>query len=396
MGARMTNQAFIKDLNERRLLSLLRVERLMTRTEIARRLRLTKSTVTTIVDGMLGQELVAEVQEVDASRVPRRVLGRPGVDISLCPSGGYFVGAEIAAGEVRMVLLDMTLQVWRDDAAALAGGSSPEQAVRHISSFLARCRADLPTPGRIRSICVAVPGVVRHDGFIARVPSLDWENVPFLSLAREKLGLPVLVTNDADAAAFGEVYCHPNDSGELTVYLKLGAACGGAAVIDGRLLRGFNSTATEFGHLRVASGSRRCSCGAQGCLEPIVNTDALAHYATRARFKDGGEPSTLLAAAKRGNPRAGAALAEYSRALGLGLVSLTNMFNPSLLVIGGDLQPVVAACLSEVREIIHAGIVPGMNAPHVRVSRNGAFESAIGAAALAHQHAFDETSLGFA
>ena len=400
--ARMANQAFIKNLNERRLLTLLRVEQRLTRSDIARRLGLTRSTVTNLVDGLAALDLVAEVPEASAARASRTAhaarpdMGRPGIDVALHPPGSYFIGVEIGVGQMRMVLLDMALQVCRQEELAVAEESSPAQVLQRIADFLRRCRAGVAQPERLRSLCVTVPGLVRRDGFIVHLPILGWRDVNFLAMAAEQLDLPVLIDNNAHAAAFGEVYGHPKASRDLIVFLKLGNGCGGAAIVNGRLLRGSSGTAAEFGHLRVASDGLRCSCGARGCLEPTVNLGALAHYVSQARFTGGTDPAAVIAAAQQGDPRAKAVLAEYARALGLGLVSLTNTFNPSDIVVGGSLQPLVHACLPALQNLVRDGIVPGMDIPAVSVSRNGLYECAIGAAALAHQQAFDEACVGLA
>ena len=90
--------------------------------------------------------------------------------------------------------------------------------------------------------------------------------------------IPVSIENNTNAAAFGEVYRHPKLSDDLILFLKLGNGCGGAAIINGRLLRGTSGVATEFGHMRVAKDGPRCHCGQTGCLETHVNLAALARY----------------------------------------------------------------------------------------------------------------------
>src|SRR3990172_8907507 len=104
----MTNQIFIRNMNERRVLTLLRKEGSLSRAEIARRLSLTRSGVTYLVDALLEQNLVNEAT-ANAAAAPSRELGRPGVALTLNPTGHYFLGVEIGVAVVRLALVDMAL-----------------------------------------------------------------------------------------------------------------------------------------------------------------------------------------------------------------------------------------------------------------------------------------------
>ena len=111
----MTNQIFIRNMNERRVLTLLRQEGKLSRAEIARRLSLTRSGVTYLVDALLALNLVTEAT---AGPTPSRELGRPGVALSLNPTGHYFLGVEIGVAVMRFALVDMALQQARTKTLA--------------------------------------------------------------------------------------------------------------------------------------------------------------------------------------------------------------------------------------------------------------------------------------
>ena len=130
--------------------------------------------------------------------------------------------------------------------------------------------------GKIRALGLTVPGLVRSDGLVVHLPVLGWKNVKLLQLAAAEIETPLFIENNTNAAAFGEVYTHPGPNRDFIVYLKLGIGCGGAAILNGRLMRGGRGTAAEFGHMRVADDGPLCSCGRRGCLETFVNLAALA------------------------------------------------------------------------------------------------------------------------
>jgi predicted NBD/HSP70 family sugar kinase len=239
---------------------------------------------------------------------------------------------------------------------------------------------------------MTVPGLVRSDGFVVHLPILGWKDVNVQALAESELHLPTVVENNANAAAFGEAYLHHSRPQGAVVYLKLGTGCGGAAIVNGRLVRGASGTAGEFGHLRVAASGPRCSCGQEGCLESWVNLAALArmYRPKRSPAVDGlSLPMRVASKAAEGDSVAQAAIDSIADYLTIGLVSLTNIFNPRTIILGGGMRPVLASCLEVLRGRVSAGIVPGMHVPEIRLSTLGEMECAIGAATITHHRACD-------
>lgn len=388
----MTNQIFIRNMNERRVLTLLRKEGSLSRAEIARRLSLTRSGVTYLVDALLAQNLVNEAIANPAT-APSHELGRPGVALTLNSTGHYFLGVEIGVAVVRLALVDMALEPVRTQTIDLPQSPDPQTAVRLIKTFLASCEADKRFKGRVRAIGVTVPGLVRSDGFVLHLPILGWRNVNFLALAEQSFDIPISIENNANAAAFGEVYCNPKQSHDLILFLKLGNGCGGAAIINGQLLRGTSGVATEFGHMRVSDHGPRCHCGQTGCLETHVNLAALARYLSESGATIGNEPADVALAMAAGDPAVKAAVQRLETHLAVGMVNLCNIFNPSDIVLGGSLRPILALCLETLRDAIKRGIVPGLQSPNINLSRISQYECAIGAAAISHHAQFDTTSL---
>jgi N-acetylglucosamine repressor len=384
----MANQAYIKDMNVRRVLTLLRLEGLLSRADIARRVALTKSTVTYIVDELISQGLVSETERSVSPSVTKE-LGRPGISVGLEATGGYFLGVEIGVSVLRFALLDLTLKAVHVKATKLAKPLTPQTVVNRIADHLASLRGTSLYADRIQAIGVTVPGLVRSDGFVLHLPILGWRDVNFLQLTATRLDLPVNIENNANAAAFGEVYCSPRHASGLSLYLKLGNGCGGAAIINGELLRGSSGSATEFGHMRVADNGPQCGCGRFGCLEPHVNLAGLSRYARECRFQGSDDPLSIATAAREGNRQARAAIDRLLHFLSIGLINLSNIFNPSDIVLGGALLPVLEFGLETLRMGLAEGIVEGMRVPSLELSKRGEYECAIGAAALAHQRAYD-------
>ena len=330
---------------------------------------------------------------VNPSAAPTRELGRPGVALTLNPTGHYFLGVEIGVAVVRLALVDMALEPVRTETINLPKPPDPQSAIKLIRKFLRDCEADKRFKGRVRAIGVTVPGLVRSDGFVLHLPILGWRNVNFLALAEQSFDIPISIENNANAAAFGEVYCNPKQSHDLILFLKLGNGCGGAAIVNGQLLRGTSGVATEFGHMRVSDQGPRCHCGQTGCLETHVNLAGLARYLNEAGATIGNDPAEIALAMSAGDPAVTAAVQRLETHLAVGMVNLCNIFNPSDIVLGGSLRPILALCLESLRDAVKRGIVPGLQSPNINLSRISQYECAIGAAAISHHAQFDTTSL---
>lgn len=392
----MANQSLIRHINERRLLSALRISGALPRAELARRLSLTRASVTSMVDDLLHRSLVEE-RAARGHDGRRRDVGRPGIDVALAPGGAHFLGVEIGVGSIRFALLDLAANAVETEECAFVANAGAETAARMIEDKLDALRSIPRYASSIRSARVTVPGLVRSDGFVINLPILNWQNLPLGNLLATRLDLPCAVENNAHAAAFGHIYANPKGSEGVVIYLKMGTGCGGAVVVDGKLLRGSSGLSAEIGHLRIAADGPRCSCGRKGCLETFVNLRALQRYATGLdvdeQFVERGIVETIAQRLTDGDETAGAAVATLSSHLARGLVDLTNLLNPTSIVFGGSMLPLLDAIVDKAAGTLAAEIVPGMPVPRLMVSRIGPFECAIGAAAMAHHDEFDITNI---
>ncbi len=376
--------------NERRILTLLRVQGPMTRAEMARRLALTPATLTNLVEALMGRDLVvvAPTARRDGDRAE---LGRPGFNVSLSPTGAYFLGVEIGIGVIRFALLNLALEVVAQGGRTVARDIGPEAVLKIVASRLKMLSRVLADGRSIEAVVLTVPGLVRSDGFVVHLPILGWRDVNLQAIAEAALSLPATVENNANAAAFGEVYLRPQMDRDCVLHLKLGSGCGGAVIVNGRLLRGSFGMGAELGHVRIAAHGPLCSCGQRGCLEPHVTLGALNRLMGEPESAESllDLPSRVAAAATAGDEAALKAVRSISDHLATGIASLVNAFNPRTVVLGGPMRPVIALIIPEVSAAVAARIVPGMVAPEIEASKLGVMECAIGAATIAHHHATD-------
>jgi N-acetylglucosamine repressor len=390
----MADQTLAKLVNERSILTLLRLNGGASRATISRALSLTPATISRLTADMLRRGLL---REVAASSIQEREPGRPGIAVAVNPAGAYFLGVEIGVAAMRFVLIDLCAKVVETLEEPQARRITPKASVATIARFYAELNNDPRYRGKIGGGGVTVPGLVTHDGFIVNLPILGWRETALGALLSAIPDLPFRIENNANAAAFGAVHTQPETQVPCTVFLKLGTGCGGAVIVSGRLLRGADGTGTELGHLNLGRPGVRCHCGQTGCLETWVNLAALSRsYLGRDPGPDddlAALPQTVANALADSDATAGRAAESLASHLSMGLASLVNLFNPSQIILGGAMRPLLAACLADITADVARRIIPGTRMPDVQISHLGPFECAIGAACIAHHQAFDIATL---
>jgi glucokinase len=226
-------------------------------------------------------------------------------------------------------------------------------------------------------------------GVLIAPPHLPgWRDVPIVELARTTFERQVTLENDATAAAAGEHRWGAGAGVRHMVYLTLSTGVGGGVVIDGSLYRGASGNGGELGHVTVDWRGRPCrGCGRRGCLEAYVSGTSIAE-----RAQEAGLPFTtaedVANAARDGDPGAAALWAETVEALACGLISIVNLFEPEVVVLGGGVTRSGEQLLEPVRESVRAGAMrPAGEAVEVVLSPFGDRVGVVGAAAIVYDRA---------
>ncbi len=191
-------------------------------------------------------------------------------------------------------------------------------------------------------------------------PNLGWVEVPLGEALGDALGFgrPVVIGNDAD---FGAVAEHARGAAvgvQNLVYLSGEVGVGGGIILDGRPLAGTGGYAGEVGHMRVNPKGRVCRCGAVGCWETEIGEDVLLEAVDGAQ-----DVQDVIAAARDGHRPAQAALRRVGTWLGVGVGNLVNIFNPEMVVMGGQLREVFA----HTQDRVEAELARALTAPRAQV-----------------------------
>jgi glucokinase len=212
-----------------------------------------------------------------------------------------------------------------------------------------------------------------------------WRDVPVSELAEREYERPVVLENDATAAAAGEHRWGAGVGVGNMVYLTLSTGVGGGVVIDGRLYRGSSGNGGELGHVTVDWHGRGCrGCGRRGCLEAYVSGTSIAERAQEAGLN---LPTAedVAAAARAGEAGAVAVWNETTEALACGVVSIVNLFEPELVVLGGGVTRSGNQLLGPVRDAVRKDAMrPTGDTVDVVLSAFGDRVGVVGAAAIVY------------
>lgn len=238
-------------------------------------------------------------------------------------------------------------------------------------------------------------------GLLIAPPHLPgWTDIPVTRLAEDAYAMPAVLDNDGTAGAAGEWRFGAGRGTRHLLYLTISTGIGGGMVVDGRTYRGAAGNGGEPGHVTVRSGGRRCvSCGRAGCLEAYASGTSVAERAREAVASAGltGEATSLAglepltaadvaAAVRGGDPLAERIWEETTEALGSGLVSLVNLFEPELVVLGGGVTRSADLLLAPVREsVARLAMGPAAEAVRIVAAAGGERAGVLGAAAIAFE-----------
>ncbi|HEV7657665.1 MAG TPA: ROK family glucokinase [Mycobacteriales bacterium] len=269
---------------------------------------------------------------------------------------------------------------------------------------IAACVAELAERYDVMAVGIGAAGWIANDrATVLFSPHLAWRDEPLRESLIGRIGLPVTVENDANAAAWAEYRFGAARGERVVCIVTLGTGIGGGLVVSGTLYRGAFGVAGEWGHMTVVPEGRRCACGNRGCWEQYASGTALARDARelaevspvaahRLLQLAGGDPAALTgtdvtAAAREGDPAAVEIFTAMGRWLGRGIASLAAALDPSVVVIGGGVSEAGDLLLRPAQETFAANLTGRGFRPiaPIRIAALGPDAGLVGAADLARR-----------
>ncbi len=376
--------------SRQQLLDVIRRENGVTRADLSLITGLSRSAVAETVQDLLNERLVAE-DVLAAGKGAGR--GRPSALLVAAGGSGHVAGIDFDNERVTVAVATVDGKIRAEERSVVNVDGEAAAALDVAAGMVHRLLGQIGLAlSEIRAVAAGVPAPL--DAKTGRIhPASVLSGWVGLDPAREladRLGRPVVIGNDADLGAAGELRYGVAKGARDFLYIKASEGIGAGLVLGGSIYRGATGVAGEIGHTRLGEQGAWCRCGNRGCLETVVSSTLVRQLMTELHLPRSSDEVFPLAGAA-GHPVAGRFIAEAGRTLGRVLADLCNCLNPGLIVLGGELGTAGEPLAEGVRESINRFAQPSTAAAvEVKVAALGLRSELLGAVGLAGQHALLE------
>ena len=308
------------------------------------------------------------------------------------------VGIDVGGTGIKVGIIDAQHQVIGEGTIHTFTDIPFEEQVQHI----AQCVLDTAAAAGvgqhdIETVGIGIPGIANSAGEVIKCTNMGWFHVPFRSVFRRFLDVPVHIDNDANVAALAESVAGVSAGTSSSVFITIGTGIGSGIIINGKIWNGFHGIGGELGHVILDLNGVPCTCGNHGCLERYCSATALirmgreavsAHPESMILAMANGDPAniearTVIDCARRDDPVAVRVYGEYIDYLAQAIASVVNLLDPEVVVIGGGVSRAGDFLLDPLhREYPKYVIFNDQPMPEIKLAVLGARAGMIGASML--------------
>ncbi|MFC4812443.1 ROK family transcriptional regulator [Paenibacillus sp. GCM10023250] len=335
----------IQELNRSIILNMIRDHGPISRSEIAKRNKISPTTVASAVHELIKEGFVSEIG------VGMSNGGRKPILLRFSPDNHFMICASISNSLIEVARMNLALEITEKQTMAIHEPAG-DKVIATTLGIIDQMIADGGEMTNFIGISVVTPGIVdKHTGMIHYNAKLNLSNVNLKRMMEERYGQKVWVENDTNAMVLAEKKNGNYEGYRDLLYVTIGDGVGAGIIIDDTLLSGARGGAGEFGHTSVDRSGIRCECGNVGCLENYVSWPAIywriLTLISRGRTTSmiemaGGDrnaisPLVFNKALNEGDALATDIADETTAHLGAGIVNLINLLNPEVIILGGEL-----------------------------------------------------------
>jgi len=308
----------------------------MTREQIVQTTGLNPASVSQALQHLLRTGTIVIVGELKSRGGRRRQV------LKLNPEAGYFIAVDLESARARYALTNLVGDIryrWEQELEFGKG-----VAISDLLRGLKMVQRNLVPwqQSRLLAVGISCPGFIQQGGLVTAV-NLGWRNFPLAEKLKQATSLPLFIHTACHVYVLAERRLGRAQGCDNCIYVEVGKGIGVGVLIDGRYLEGSDRMAGEFGHITIEPDAHdACNCGKKGCLEAIASSSSIVRQ--YAGLADGSPArndhfrlSDIFENARKSDAKALAVIDRASRALAMGISHLILLFNPALIVLGGDL-----------------------------------------------------------
>jgi len=329
---------------------------IISRAEIARITRLTRTTVSNIVTDLIDEGMVSEIG------IGQSQGGKNPILLSLIEDSRWLIGLDLAQDQFRGAVVNLRGKI-RDVVSIPVNDGDGIKALPMVYQILDQLINSTSQP--LSGIGVGTPGLINtSEGLVVNAVNLNWKNLPLANLLKERYHLPVYILNDCQAAAIGEMtYGKDFQKDENLVLIRVHHGIGAGIIINREIFHGDDGFAGEIGHIVVVHDRGEiCRCGKRGCLETVASAKALIRQAKDLinYYPDCKLPhdaqqinlETIEEAYKAGDPQVRNLVLKTADYIGMAISNIVGILNIQKIVLEGDMTRFGPAWLDKIRTVM--------------------------------------------
>ncbi|MEI3612758.1 ROK family transcriptional regulator [Pseudogracilibacillus sp. SO30301A] len=325
------------------ILRILKERGSLSKTDLSKITKLSLPSVTSIINELEEYNLISLLGQAPIKR------GRFPIKYKLNSNALYIIGVTIQSESIKCVIINLNGDIQHYLSIPLPTNHEPAYVLDKVSNLVQKVIAESGiNQSKILGIGVGMHGIVDPiNGVAIYPPHLGWEHIPLSEILEDKLNLPVLVDNDCNVLTLAERWFGKCINSDSFIVMNVDYGVGSGIMVSGNLFHGTNYGGGQIGHLTVSENGPKCSCGNFGCLETLVNENALLNGINKklkqgfnsvlvSLMDNGISLKDIYVAATKEDQLSIQTLEEAGRYLGVGVSSLVNLFNPQQIILTGS------------------------------------------------------------
>ena len=354
--ARLGNSIVIKKWNLSIIFKAIRKQGPISRIELTEITGCSAGTVSNHVRTLIKKGFVIESKKGISSG------GRKPIQLMINPNKAYIFSIEIEVNQIKIVMFDLEIKVITKSIIPITYKDDYKKTLEQVFFEMDKMREEKNLKlDNLLGIGVAVPGLIdKEKGILEFAPNLGWKNVYVSKIFKDKFNFPVILDNEAKAAAIGErEFIYPKMDNMVFISINEGIGCG--VILNGELYRGASGNAGEFGHIIIDANGPLCHCGNKGCWETLASESYIVNrYLKLSNSNKELTKKEIYQIGKNGDKKVIEIFNETGRNIGIGLVNIVNGLSPELLVIGGGIV--------EIKDYIYEEIIKKLEESALSIS----------------------------